>query len=235
MIAIRSTVLVCALLLSCRALAPGPANARMVVRPGVEFGIGRSSVDYDDPLPFWDNGWATSFTAGARVELRYGPHFGLLTGARFAHSGNHVEYATTPTDPFLLQQGKFGLRVDEVRVPLLLRLSPFWARRLQITIGPEAAFVTAAHFRLVRDIERYDPTLDAMVPRHEAGTTNIFTHVRTSRLDARSGIGWAFPLRGHRGLVDLRVTRALTDGALDAGWFSTWKPFDVTLVTGVDW
>src|SRR5437868_15256672 len=51
------------------------------VRPGVEIGLSRSSLSYDDddgfPFQYWDRGWRNSFTGGVSLELPFSEKVGL--------------------------------------------------------------------------------------------------------------------------------------------------------------
>jgi hypothetical protein len=220
----RLSIVVPLFALALLAASAFPAGAFPLV-PGYEFGAGRTGIRFDEELSIWDNGMTNAFTAGIRLKTPESARFGLLTGVRYTHVGNRVEFEPDPTAPSPMPiRGHFEVLLEEVRVPVLLRVAPLAHSGLRVSLGPEVAFVAGAH-------SKDDWSWGSIAIRDNQ---DLIATVYRSRLDARAGLAWAFPLGSHTASAELRATRALTPAGIKDRWVSKWYPYDMALVLSLD-
>lgn len=211
------------LLIALIGLTTSPASA--AIRPGIEVGVNFSTLRYDlegSPLlDAWEQGWRSSFTAGATLEIPFGTRFSLLTGIRYVQQGNQVKFDVTDPSP---QVGEFEIISDYLSFPALLTWRPFDSRRFFISLGPEIGLLRSARSEIETSVP---PT-----PRQEQDIEDMLEGTNLW-LDAMAG--YEFPALGHVGVLSLRYTHGLTGAAQEDEWISDWKTQGIELLAGMRW
>lgn len=208
---LRHVVMLAALAMVAQA---APLAARM--RPVVEAGLHLSTLDYDQELDFWRNGWRPSFTAGASVEIRLGERFRLAPGLRYVRKGNRVRY-----DGFT---GQFRIVQDYVALPLTLQVTPFRSRPIALSIGPEVGILASAH-------SFYEPG----VVFSGGSYADIQNDLEDLDVVLDVGAEYAFPIENHEGLVRFRYSHGLTGVAREGHWVTDWTTRGLNLGLGLRW
>ncbi len=202
-----------------------PALAR--IRIGVEACVNVSTLDYfhEPQVSFltWNNGWRPSFTAGAVVDIPIHRRFALTTGLRYVQQGNTVEI-TVVGPPAV---GEFRVLANYLAVPVLLEFRPIATSGFFLSLGPEVGFLVSG---------RLQTELRASGPGYPfEGSQDIHDDLEDVNVTIDGAAGFAFPLGGHEGTVQLRYTHGTTSAAKKERWVSDWSTQGVEFLTGLRW
>ena len=186
-------------------------------RWGVETGVNVSTLDYDEELPIWINGWRPSFTAGGLVEFPFQERVSLVAGVRYLQQGNHVEF-----DP-IVATGEFQIIQSYVSFPLRLELRPLPSQKVFFSVGPELGVLIGGRAPL---------TLDGLPT---SSYPNIRTQLAPTNLLIDVGMGVRLPVENHEATLEVRYAHGVTEAAKDEDWFSNWKTRGIETLVGMRW
>jgi hypothetical protein len=193
-----------------------PLSAR--VRPVVEAGVHVSTIDYDQQPGYWRNGWRSSFTAGASVEIPLGARFRLAPGLRYVQKGNRVRYDVFGT------AGQFRIAQDYLALPLTLQVTPFRSSAVALSIGPEVGILVSAQTLIEPGPLYYTGYYDDI--RDDLESIDVALDV---------GVEYAFPIENHEGLVRFRYSHGLTGVAREGHWITDWTTRGLQGTLGLRW
>jgi hypothetical protein len=226
---IRSQAAACSFLLLSAILLLGVActsQAHAGPRFGLEVGVNTSSLLYKSsdqfPFTYWDQGWRTSFTGGATLEISFSERFSLQTGLRYVEQGSAYKFDFDPIFPGLVGEGRVVQQY--ISVPALMALRPTASRRFFVAVGPELAFLTSAR-----------TVIESAILAGGETSSEIAKNMESMNLTLDAAAGYEFPLQQHTGVVSVRYTHGLVGAAKEDDWASDWRTQGIEGLLGMRW
>ena len=190
----------------------GTGNAVSLQEIAVGAGPNFGYLDYDDPIEFWDVGWALGFTGGIYFEVPLSSRFSLVPSMRFSKLMNKVELV----DPDIT--GEFKVDHKLISLPLLFRYE-LKENMFFVDSGPE--------FSLFLSSEMHKDYVELGTPHTD--TDDISDRVESYDIGACIRIGFT----AYQWNIPIAIIASYHHGfkgvAVEDEWQSDWKKREITL------
>ena len=180
----------------------------------VEVGVGPNFgyLAYDDPMEWWDVGWALGYSGGVYFEIPLLNRISFVPGMRFSSLTNKVEIVDSDIT------GEFKANHKFLSLPLLFRYE-LKENMFFIDLGPE--------FSLFLSSEIHNDYVELGSPNTE--TNDISNEVESYDIGAYIRIGF----KAYQWNIPIAITAAYHHGfkgvAVEDEWWSDWKTREITL------
>ena len=190
----------------------GSGNAGILREIEVGGGPNFGYLAYDDPIEFWDVGWALGYTAGVYFEIPLFDRISFVPSIRFSNLTNTVELV----DPDIT--GEFKVNHQFISLPILFRYE-LKEKMFFMDLGPE--------FSLLLSSEIHNDYVELGIPHTD--TDDISDRVESYDIGAHIRIGF----KAYQWNIPIAITASYHHGfkgvAVEDEWSTDWKTREITL------